>query len=210
MNRRIYYVVRFKSGIYMRLYSSVLVCIAICCICVSGCTTAHTNHEASPNELTTTTQQTNSQQSISETTVQISTPTATNDFSQVTHASVSTIRENWDADAEDDGITVHPNLLDQYDETVKYSGANIPVDVQIWTTKFDNNFKEQKDRMVYKGSGTITTWKDGNMFMKGGIKVPFSSMNVPSDEMYGWTYVTIHTPDGKTYEAMDKFTALTP
>ncbi|WP_067047922.1 hypothetical protein [Methanofollis ethanolicus] len=123
---------------------------------------------------------------------------------------MDTIKENWDADAEDDGVTVHPDLLDQYDETVKYSDASIPVDIQIWTTKFDNNFKEQKDKLVYKGSGTITTWKDGNMFMKGGIKVPFSSMNVPSDEAYGWTYATIHTPDGKTYEAVDKFTALTP
>ncbi|MDK2974444.1 MAG: hypothetical protein PWP08_815 [Methanofollis sp.] len=193
----------------MRLYSLLLVCIAICCICVSGCTTAHTNHQASPNELTSSTQQTSTPYATSEQTVQTSTEAA-NDFSQVTHASVSTMRENWDADAEDDGITVHPNLLDQYDETVKYSDASIPIDIQIWTTKFDDNFKEQKDKLVYKGSGTITTWKDGNMFMKGGIKVPFSSMNVPSDEMFGWTYVTIHTPDGKTYEAVDKFTALTP
>ncbi|WP_346434785.1 hypothetical protein [uncultured Methanoculleus sp.] len=111
----------------------------------------------------------------------------------MTHASVSTIRDNWDADAEDDGITVHPDLLDQYDETVKYSDVSIPVDIQIWTTKFDSNYKEQKDKLIYQGSGTITTWKDGNMFMKGGIKVPFSSMNVPSGEMFGWTYVTIHT-----------------
>jgi hypothetical protein len=198
----------------MRLYSLLLVCIAICCICVSGCTTAHTDHQASPNELTSPTQQANTQQTSTpyptpEKTVEK--PTAVvNDFSQVTHASVDTITDNWDADAEDDGITVHPDLLDRYDETVKYSDASIPVDIQIWTTKLDNNFKEQKDKLVYKGSGTITTWKDGNMFMKGGIKVPFSSMNVPSDEMFGWTYVTIHTPDGKTYEAVDEFTSLTP
>lgn len=123
---------------------------------------------------------------------------------------MSTIRDNWDADAEDDGITVHPDLLDQYDETVKYSDVSIPVDIQIWTTKFDSNYKQQKDKLIYQGSGTITTWKDGNMFMKGGIKVPFSSMNVPSGEMFGWTYVTIHTPDGKSYEAVDEYTALTP
>lgn len=193
----------------MRLYSLLLVCIAICCICVSGCTTAHTNHQASPNELTSPTQQASTPYATPKQTVQKPTE-AVNDFSQVTHASVNTIRANWDADADDDGITVHPNLLDQYDETVKYSDASIPIDIQIWTTKFDNNFKEQKDKLVYKGSGTITTWKDGNMFMKGGIKVPFNSMRVPSDEKYGWTYVTIHTPDGKTYEAVDKFTALTP
>lgn len=134
----------------------------------------------------------------------------TGEFSKVTHASVSTIRKNWDNDAEYDGITVHPSLKDASDETVKWSGMRLNVDIEIWSTKFDNNFKEVKDQLVYKGSGTISSWEDGNMFMGGGIQVPFSSMRVPAGESFGWTYATVHVPGEQTFSDIDRITALTP
>lgn len=132
------------------------------------------------------------------------------DFSKITHLEVSTIGKNWDADAEKDGITVHPNLMDTSGKTVQWSGATLPVDIEIWSTVFNSDFKQVKDKLVYKGSGVITTWKDGNMFMDRGIKVPFSSMNVPAGTTYGWTYATVHIPDGKSYSGIDQFTSLSP
>jgi hypothetical protein len=131
------------------------------------------------------------------------------DFSQVTHAEVSTIKAHWTSGAEDDGITVHPSLVDVKGQTVTWSGVSIPVDIEIYSTKFDANYKQIKDQLVYKGSGKISDWKDGNMFMGGGIQVPFTSMNVPAGKTYGWTYVTIHMPDGKTYSAKYELTSLT-
>lgn len=132
------------------------------------------------------------------------------DFSKVTHISASTIQKHWSSGAGYDGITVHADLRDSSDATIKWSGTTLPVDIQIYSTKFDSNYKKVKDKLVYQGTGQITSWVDGNMFMGGGIKVPYSSMNVPAGEQYGWTIVTVHTPDGKTYADTDQITALTP
>lgn len=99
-------------------------------------------------------------------------------------------------------------MKDAKDETVEWSGVILPVDVEIWTTKMDSNFKEQKDRLVFRGGGTIDNWQDKNFLLGEGIRVPFQQMNVPSGEIFGWTYVTIHPPGGKTYEGVEKFSSL--
>lgn len=157
----------------------------------AGCTsTRNTSKPASPNQAPTV--------------------SGTADLSSLTHIEVSSIKKHWTSGAEYDGITIHPDLRDAADQTIKWSGATLPVDIEIWTTQLDNNFKQVKDQLVYKGSGTITNWQDGNMFLNGGIRVPFSSMKVPAGKTFGWTYVTVHTPDGKTYSAIDQFTGLTP
>lgn len=136
--------------------------------------------------------------------------TAQNDFSKVTHAEISTMKAHWSSGAEDDGIAVYPDLLDVSGTPVTWSGTSLPVDIEIYSTKYDSSYKESKDQLIYKGTGTISSWKDGNMFMGGGIQVPFASMKVPAGKSYGWTYATVHMPDGKTYSAIDKLTALTP
>lgn len=133
-----------------------------------------------------------------------------NQFNSVTHSDVSTILKNWDEDAEDDGISIHPSLFDSNDNEIYWSGETLPVDLEIWTTKYDSNFKSQKDKLVYSGSGTISSWRDGNMFMNGCIRVPFSSMNVPPGETVGSTYAKVHLPDGRTIESVYIFTSLTP
>lgn len=122
-----------------------------------------------------------------------------------THASVdSSGGKNWDADLEDDGVIIYPELKDTNDETVKFEGVELPVDIEIWTTEMDDNFKEVKDRMVYSGSGSIDSWKDGNFMFDGGIKVSFDDIKaVESDSDYGALFVKIHTPDGQVFEAKD-------
>jgi hypothetical protein len=125
-------------------------------------------------------------------------------------ASVMTMKKNWDADAEDDGIVVFPSLKDAAGETVKWSGATLPVDIEIWTTEMDANYKDQKDQLVYKGSGTIDSWEDGNFLLGQGIRVPFEQMKVPSGETMGWVYAKVHTPDGKIYEGVEKLASITP
>lgn len=122
-------------------------------------------------------------------------------FKIVNHASVSTSPKNWDADAEDDGIIVYPELKDINNDVVKFSGIELKVDIELWTTELDSNWKEVKGRKVYSGTGTIDSWKDGNPFMDGGIKVSFDDINtVESDKQFGAILIKIHTPDGKVYE----------
>lgn len=132
-------------------------------------------------------------------------------LSTATHAYVDTMAKNWDADAEDDGIVVYPELKDSNDEVVEFSGINLTVDIEIWTTKLDNNYNEVKDRLIYNGTGKINSWKDGNFMFNGGIKVPFDDMNVVnSDDDYGEIIIRIHTPNGKTFEAKEMDTRIKP
>lgn len=176
----------------MKPWNPFVIFCLIAFLLAAGCSsTSTTSKPASPNQAT-----------------QASSGSA--DLPQVTHIEVSTIQKHWTSGSAYDGITVHPDLRDSSDKTIKWSGANLPVDIEIWTTKLDSSYKELQDQLVYKGSGTITNWQDGNMFMGGGIRIPFSSMKVPAGKTYGWTYATVHTPDGKTYSAIYRFTTLTP
>ena len=134
----------------------------------------------------------------------------TADFTSVAMASVTTMKKSWDADAEDDGLVVYPDLKDDKSETVKWSGTTLTVDIEIWSTKTDANYNKQKDQLLYKGTGTIDSWEDGNFILGQGIRVPFEQIKVPSGQTTGWVYAKIHTPDGKTYEGVEKYASLTP
>jgi hypothetical protein len=121
------------------------------------------------------------------------------DLSQVTRIEVTTVLAHWSNGPVSDGITVHPALLDASGRKVQWSGVTIPVDIEIYTIQFDSKEKPVRGQKVYGGSGTISNWTDGDAFKGGGIRVPFYQINVPSsDNRFGWTYATVHLPDGRT------------
>jgi len=121
------------------------------------------------------------------------------DLSQVTRIEVTTIMAHWSKGPVSDGITVHPALLDTSGRKVQWSGVTLPVDIEIYTIAFDSKEKPVRGQKVYGGSGTISNWTDGDAFRGGGIRVPFNQINVPSsDNRFGWTYATVHLPDGRT------------
>jgi PKD repeat protein len=128
----------------------------------------------------------------------------------VTHASVYITTKNWDADAADDGIIIYPELLDGSDQTVEFSGITLPVDIEIWTTKLDKNYKKINDQMVYKGRSSIDSSDDGNSWMGGGIRVPFESIAQIPNKNYGRAIIKINAPNGKIYEAQDDYTPISP
>jgi len=70
------------------------------------------------------------------------------------------------------------------------------------------NPREIKDQLIYSGKASISSWEDGNRFLRPGIRVPFEDIKVPADKEFGWTFVKIYTPDGKVYEAVDELTKL--
>ena len=129
----------------------------------------------------------------------------------VVSGSVNTLSKNWDADAEDDGIFVYQSLKDSSDRNVIFEGVKLPVEIRIYTTKFDDKFKQVKDRLVYEGSATIESWKDGSILFKGGIKIPFEDIKtVNSDRDYGLIYTTVTLPDGRKIEAKKEYTRIKP
>lgn len=108
---------------------------------------------------------------------------------------------DWDADAEDDGIVIYPELRDASDRTIQWNGPPLTVDIEIWNRQ-----------VIYRGSGTITSWKDGDIMMTGGIRVPYEQMSFPSDVHVQWarTSVKVHTPDGKIIEGVYEGNQLPP
>jgi len=130
----------------------------------------------------------------------------------VTHGSVSTMSRNWDADAEDDGFIVYPDLKNAEGETVKFEGIELPVKIEVFTVKQDKKWRDIKDRFVYSGAGSINSWEDGNPFFSGsGIKVPYEQIKIKrSDKEYGIVYATVTLPDGRIIEAKDDFVRIKP
>jgi len=123
----------------------------------------------------------------------------------VTHAEVWTFTKNWDEDAEDDGLAVYITLKDEKDETVKFKSVSLPVEIEIYTKEYESG-KTVKGRLVYKGTATITSWKDGNPFLSGGIRIPFEDIKVTeADNEFGIIYVKVHLPDGRIIEAKQDF-----
>ncbi|HEY3439703.1 MAG TPA: hypothetical protein VGK29_03080 [Paludibaculum sp.] len=117
-------------------------------------------------------------------------------------ADVMTQSKNWNADPENDGIIVYPNLKDDNDHTVLFTGVTLPVEITIYTLETDDNYREVQGRNIYSGNGTIDSWKDGNFLYSGGIRVAYTDMTTqPADRDYGRLYATIHTPDGKNFTA---------
>lgn len=82
----------------------------------------------------------------------------------------------------------------------------LPVEVEIYTTTLTPDFKIVKDRLVYTGTATIDSWRDGNFLFGGGIKIPFEDINtVESDEDFGMVYATTTLPDGRKVELKQEF-----
>ena len=54
----------------------------------------------------------------------------------------------------------------------------------------------------------MDSWEDGNFILGKGIRVPVEDMNIPSGKGIGLSFLKIHTPDGKTFEAKDDITSL--
>jgi hypothetical protein len=130
------------------------------------------------------------------------------DLSQVSRVEVTTIMAGWSNGPVSDGITVHPALLDASGRKVQWSGVTIPVDIEIYSIVLDQKARPARGQKVYGGHGTIANWTDGDAFKGGGVRVPFSQMNVPSGERYGWTYATVHLPDGRTLTGQFNATVL--
>jgi hypothetical protein len=124
---------------------------------------------------------------------------------QVTHAWVVAWGENWDADAEDDGIRVWIELLDKNEEMVEYSDTDMPIKIELYATE-STTYPLEPSRLLYSGSGTATGWLH-DAFITGAIGVKDISWEeisptLPSEQHdYGILYITVTLPSGKEFSA---------
>jgi hypothetical protein len=132
------------------------------------------------------------------------------DFSHIAGIDVVVIGKDWDSVPGNDGILIYPDLKDVNQQSILWEGTPLPTDVEIWSAKSGGDQKETKDQLIYRGSDNITSWRDGKILMGGGIRIPFTVMKVPEGKTTGMTYVTVHTPEGKTYTGYSGTTPLIP
>ncbi len=144
-------------------------------------------------------------------------PTASPNSAQFAGAkmlNVLSVAKNWDADADTDGIAIYPALVNEDNVMISWQGEVLPVDIEIYTTRMDENqgYKFVKDKVVYTGRGYLTHWEQAQMlYGKGkGIPVAFEEMSVPNGVRYGETLATVHLPDGRTFAGKGLATPLTP
>jgi hypothetical protein len=113
--------------------------------------------------------------------------------------------ENWDADAEDDGIRVWVELQDSDEEMIEYSDMSMPALLEIYSTE-SATYPLEKARVIYSGSGTLTDWEHDCFCTGAGgvIDIPWEAIasRLPAeDQESGILYVTITLPNAKQYSA---------
>lgn len=174
-------------------FSCFFLCLAIVFLIIcTGCTGQVVPTQTVPAPVVATTS------SLTDAT-QVTASLQPDDLSQATRIEVTTVMAHWSEGPVNDGITVHPALLDASGRKLQWSGVTLPVDIEIYTIDFDMKQKPVRGQKVYGGSGTISNWTDGDAYKRGGIRIPFYQINVPSsDNRFGWTYATVHLPDGRT------------
>lgn len=131
-------------------------------------------------------------------------------FSQVTHLSTYSMPVHTGAEAGNNAIRFGISLDDTNDQVVKWSGATIPVYIEVYTKAYDQYYNTVRGSLVYRGTFQISSWEEGNTFLSTKIQVPFQAMQVPAGEKYGMAYITVSTPDGRSFADIDSFTTLTP
>ncbi len=122
-------------------------------------------------------------------------------FNHVVSGSVMAFAENWDADAEDDGLKIYPKLNDPLGEPVKFDNYELPVHVEIYELEYQG-YDEVKGRLLFEGDSIIDSWEDGNFMFNGGIKLSFEDI-ASTEETYGMIYTTTKLPDGREIEAKE-------
>lgn len=127
------------------------------------------------------------------------------DESTITRAWVVAHRENWDRDAEDDGIRVWAELQDKNEDMIEYTDIEMPVEIKIYTTE-SRTLPEKPARLIYSGSSVMkNSREDGFISGAMGIKdISWEEMaTLPTDQEYGLMYITITLPSGENCSARD-------
>jgi hypothetical protein len=146
---------------------------------------------------------------VTSTVTATSTPTSTKTnpdwIQQVKSARVVAHAQNWNSNAEDDGIRVWVELQDEKEKFVMYDDVNMPVRIELFSTE-SKTFPWQTSRLLYSSQSEMQNWSD-DAFVTGatGIKdIPWGDISptlASEQQDYGLLYVTITLPNGQNYSA---------
>ena len=114
---------------------------------------------------------------------------------------------DWDENLGNDGITIHFTFYDAYGRKVIFSGTSISTQINVYSPSVDIYGQTISPRRVfYKGYTTITSSDEGSDTPYGGIRIPYSSISMTSDDIgIGQIKMSASMPTGGTIEAYETF-----
>jgi hypothetical protein len=130
---------------------------------------------------------------------------STNWQDQVTHSWVVAHRQNWNADAQDDGIRVWIKLLDKNEKMVEYNNTDIPIKIELYATE-SKTYPMKPSRLLYSGISIAKGWLHDS-FVTGAIGVKDIAWEeilptLQSEQQdYGLIFITVTLPNGKDFSA---------
>jgi len=114
---------------------------------------------------------------------------------------------DWDSTYGKDGLLIHFIFTDASGNTVLFSNQNVVATVKIFTPLINAyNAPITSTRILYQGTATITSAKEGLNYPLRGIRVAWSDIDIKSsDKGIGSIYVKFQLPAGKILESTEKF-----
>jgi hypothetical protein len=116
---------------------------------------------------------------------------------KITHIMTITLPENWDADAEDDGITISIIFLDKNGLPLSFKDTLFLVAIKFYTVKYDENYDPVRGEWFYKAN-----LEANNSTKVDKIRIPYEKLpeNFPE---YAWLEVNIQIK-GTVYESVEE------
>lgn len=132
-------------------------------------------------------------------------PDESGKYDEVTNIWVVAHSHDWDTDAEDDGIRVWINVLDENENIVLYTNADMPVKMEIYSTE-NKTYPWEPARLIYSGTTVLRNWYN-DAFVTGAIGVKdivwddISEPLASEQQEYGLMYATVTLPNGRDFSA---------
>jgi len=131
----------------------------------------------------------------------------TTDANAAVSADIWIENADWDSTNGNDGLLIHFIFNDAVGNPVIFSNQNVVATVKIFTPLINAyNAPLTSARLLFQGTATITSAKEGLNYPLRGIRVGWSSIDLKStDKGIGSVYVKFQLPAGKVLEATEVF-----
>lgn len=131
----------------------------------------------------------------------------TTDANAAVSVDIWTENADWDSIYGNDGLLIHFIFNDAVGNPVLFSNQNVVATVKIFTPLINAyNAPLTSARLLFQGTTTITSAKEGLNYPLRGIRVYWSSIELKStDKGIGSVYVKFQLPAGKVLEATEVF-----
>jgi hypothetical protein len=140
-------------------------------------------------------------------------PTEKQGIKDLATISITAVSQNWDADAEDDGIFLGIMYLDSKGQFIHFSNIPVLVTVELYSYRgVLDTFHHNKMELIYKTQVSVDhdmLWSEA---YGSSIRIPFENIPIDHSKYYefGTMKVMVTTPSQGDFEAIEDCVRLYP